>query len=32
MVAGFIKQVIMMHPDSLWAGSQLAMAVQAIKR
>jgi len=20
----------MMHPDSLWAGSQLAMAVQAI--
>jgi len=27
-----MKQVIMMHPDSLWAGSQLAMAVQAIKR
>ena len=21
----------MMHPDSLWTGSQLAMAVQAIK-
>jgi len=26
------KQVIMMHPDSSWAGSQLAMAVQPIKR
>jgi len=25
------KQVIMMHPDSLWTGSQLAMALQAIK-
>jgi len=22
------KQVIIMHPDSLWAGSQLAMTVQ----
>ena len=24
--------VIMMHPDSSWAGSQLAKTVQAIKR